>query len=533
MTRATIVRTGWLVVAALAGSGSAAAQWSPDAGANLPIGDRSGEQTQPLIAATPDGGCYISWFDNSAGGYDLYLQRLDAAGVEQWPHNGVLVADRGFSSTQGYSLKVDAGGNAVLAYRDDSSGGVQVHASLVAPDGTLLWGPQGVQVSTTSGGNSPHVAATSDGDYVVGWSIGAGFRLQRLDASGAPQWAGEGHLFEPGAGSYTLSELQGADNGSVIALWVRPIGNFLSDKHLYTQKYDANGLALWDGTPGTPGQDPVIVYDGGSVQIGYFPTFIEDGAGGAVFGWYAVSGDRDAYVQHVSPTGVELLPHNGVSASTQANRLQLAPGLGYDPASGEIFLAWTESNANQSAWGLYAQRFSPTGVRQWGTSGVEILPLGASQSSFVHALPDGDGLFVAAQSDSIGTILAARLDLTGAAVWTPSPREACSVISGKSRLAATLSADGAALLAWGDSRDDVRDVYAQNVWPDGSLGPAGCPADLDGNGAVDVSDLGTLLGHFGIASGATHEQGDVNGDGAVDVTDLGALLGAFGATCAP
>lgn len=60
---------------------------------------------------------------------------------------------------------------------------------------------------------------------------------------------------------------------------------------------------------------------------------------------------------------------------------------------------------------------------------------------------------------------------------------------------------------------------------------ATCTADLDGNGAVDVSDLGTLLANFGIPSGATFEQGDVNGDGAVNVSDLGALLGEFGAVC--
>jgi hypothetical protein len=75
------------------------AQWSSDPAANLVLADRSNEQVQPKLVATADGGFYVSWFDNADGGYDVRLQRLDANGVEQWPHNGVLVADRSFSST--------------------------------------------------------------------------------------------------------------------------------------------------------------------------------------------------------------------------------------------------------------------------------------------------------------------------------------------------------------------------------------------------------------------------------------------------
>ncbi len=102
-------------------------EWSNDPANNLVVADRSGEQAQPKIVATADGGFYISWFDNSAGGYDVYLQRLDAAGDEQWVHNGVLVADRAYSSTQDYGLSIDTVGNALLAFRDDRFGGRSDH----------------------------------------------------------------------------------------------------------------------------------------------------------------------------------------------------------------------------------------------------------------------------------------------------------------------------------------------------------------------------------------------------------------------
>jgi hypothetical protein len=92
------------------------AQWSTDPNANLVVADGASEQVQPKMVATADGGFYVSWFDNSTGGYDVRLQRLDVAGNELWPHNGVLVADRNESSTQDYGLAVAADGNALLAF---------------------------------------------------------------------------------------------------------------------------------------------------------------------------------------------------------------------------------------------------------------------------------------------------------------------------------------------------------------------------------------------------------------------------------
>jgi hypothetical protein len=57
-----------------------------------------------------------------------------------------------------------------------------------------------------------------------------------------------------------------------------------------------------------------------------------------------------------------------------------------------------------------------------------------------------------------------------------------------------------------------------------------CPGDLDADRDVDLSDLATLLAHFG-QSGATFEDGDLNADGNVDLSDLSAMLSAFGQTC--
>jgi hypothetical protein len=50
-----------------------------------------------------------------------------------------------------------------------------------------------------------------------------------------------------------------------------------------------------------------------------------------------------------------------------------------------------------------------------------------------------------------------------------------------------------------------------------------CPADIDSDGTVNVTDLLTLLANWGGTG-----DGDINDDGVVDVQDLLAILAAWG-----
>jgi hypothetical protein len=54
------------------------------------------------------------------------------------------------------------------------------------------------------------------------------------------------------------------------------------------------------------------------------------------------------------------------------------------------------------------------------------------------------------------------------------------------------------------------------------------PGDANGDGVVDVGDLGILAANYGMSEGATVGMGDFNGDEAVDVGDLGILAAHYG-----
>jgi hypothetical protein len=506
------------------------AQWPIDPAQNLLIANKINEQTQSKIKPLAGGGSYISWFDNAAGGYDVYLQRLDADGVAQWPANGVLIADRSFSSTQDYGLDVDGDGNAVLAFRDDRFGGVHITVNIITPDGTLAWGSNGVQATLNgSSPNSPRVAALSDGSYVVGWSEGNATKLQRLDSKGQPQWIAGGIALTPsnGMGSYSLSDIQSSDNGSAIILIVRPVTTFTSNKHLYSQKFDAAGNALWNSG------SPRIIYDSGSVQNGYFPTFISDGAGGAAYGWYENSNPRNCYVQRVNAAGDEVFPHGGVAVATSVV-IRLSPAFAYNAATGDIFMFYIETNAAQSMWSINSQKFNSAGARQWSDAGKLLVPLSGNQPSFLQSVIAGDGA-MAFCFDRSGNaqVIGTRLDGAGNFVWPGNVIPVCSVLSGKSRLAATLDSQGSALLSWGDGRNITinnpgNDIYAQNVNQDGTLGPisTGKPGDINGDDIVDVDDLLAVINAWGECKKGKDCIADISppvppvGDGVVDVDDL-------------
>jgi hypothetical protein len=514
MHATTRVRSFWFLVLALVAP--AGAQWSSNPAANLAVGDRPGEQNQPKVRSTADGGVYVSWFDNSAGGYDVYLQRLNAAGVEQWPHNGVLVADRSFSSTQDYGLAVDADGNALLCYRDDRAGGIQVGVNKVSPSGQLLWGTLGkVLTNTTDFIASPKVCATSDGFVVVAWTQGNNAVMQKLDADGNPQW-GAGIVQAPSSGTYTVTDVVRGDPGGVILGLVKG-----PQRHLHAQKYDQAGQPVW-------GSAPMVIFDASALQFGYFPAPLPTGVGGAVFAWYETGGTRNVYAQHVTPSGVAMYGANGLAVSTNTSLIRLSPGFSYNTATGDLFVFWTDTNQVQSQWGLSGQKLTAAGVRAWGDAAVTLIPLSTNQNAFVKSVVSGDGAMVFCFDRSgPAQVLAARVDgATGAFTWANSPRVACSVLSGKARLDAD-AGGGVAKIVWGDARTDANDIYIQNVNPDGSLGPAVCYPDCNGDGVLGLADFGCFQTKFALQD----PYADCNGDGVLGLADFGCFQTKFALGC--
>lgn len=460
----------------------ALARWANDPALNLAIADRPADQVLPKVALTSDGGCYVGWFDDAFGSYRVYLQRLDRWGNELWPHNGILVSDHAQStSLVDWDLDADAIDHAVLVFTDTRDGAdLDVYAYRISPAGDFEWGPDGLTLSANADYEpSPQCAALPDGNTVFIWpwipDVGTGAILvQKVSPAGAL-------LYDPPVAIAGLPnerpafcDVVAADDGGFVAGWVRDIRTFQSPRHIKAQKFAAGGTSIWG---------PISVYDAYSVPIGYFPHLLPDGEGGAISCWHASTGSFfNSFVQHLAADGTEMFGHNGVAVSTQAGFHHLDPTAAYRAGSHEIFVFWNERNSNQDRWGIYAQKFSPAGVRMWTDAGQTLMPVNTIWKGLPRSGIVADGAVVLFFYEPTGSslqdqILAMRLDGSGAFVWGNPPLVVSSVLSDKGRLPIQVRPDGMTIGMWEDDRGGSVDVYGQNVNADGTLGMSAAALD--------------------------------------------------------
>jgi hypothetical protein len=496
----SVVRALRIVATLATLAAPAAAQWSTDPAANLAIVTQSGEQVTPKVAATPDGSTWVAWFDNASGSYEVRCQRLDAAGSPQLDAAGLLVSDHAQStSLVDWDLISDPAGNAVIVFTDIRDGGdLDVFAYKLSPAGAMLWGADGVQLSSNGDFEpAPRVCRASDGDLVFVWarlpSVGdGGLMMQRLSPAGAPKLAPGGLLVvtQPGEDP-AFCDIEPADAGSVIVSWVRDITTFASPRHVRARKFSSTGAPLW----------PVVnVYDAAPVPIAHQPGLLADGAGGALLWWHRsdLSGNFSSFVQHLDTSGAELFAHNGVSVATAAGN-HIDPTLAYPQPGGDIYVFWNERNSLQSQWGISGQRLSAAGALQWGAGGLAIAGVSTVFKGPPRTVRFADGAGVFWYDEPTGQfgkdrVLGQRVNAAGAAQWGLTPVVLASTLSTKSRLPVAIDAAGVTKLVWEDDRNGTPDVYAQSVRPDGSLG-AWISTWFDaGNALAGLHGLPVLVG---------------------------------------
>ena len=463
----------------------ARAQWSTDPQENNAIADRAGEQVVPKMAVTPGGDTYVAWFDHAAGSYDVYLQLLTPAGVEVFPHNGILVSDHSQStSLVDWDLIADSQGNAVVTFTDTLDGGdLDAFAYRIAPDQSFLWGPDGVQLSIESDYTpNPVVTQASDGDFVFVWARlpddGDGsLRMQRLSPDGTPRFAAGGiDIVTALNESPGFAQVIPSDDGSVIVAYVRDIDTFAAPRHLRAIRIANDGTALWG---------PVTVYDSVSLPIAYQPRMKPDGTGGAVLCWHrSQSGLYNSMVQHLHADGTEAWPHQGVAVAAPGGLFHINPSFSYDHASGNTVVFWNEEPTTQSQFGVFGQKIAADGSLAWGANGVSLVPMSSVFRSSPRIVPFADGAMVFFADQPTGQfgrerVLGYRVDGDGDLVW--GPVEVSSLLSSKSRLPVTIDGSGIARMIWEDDRSGNVDVYGQAVTPEGALGvPTASAPDLTG-----------------------------------------------------
>ncbi len=449
------------------------AQWQYQ---GVPVSSAAAEQRPNAVCNDGAGGAVVTWQDNRNGtDWNIYVQRMDAAGVSQWTADGVALCTA--PAQQAHPVIIpDGSGGAIVVWEDLRNPDADIYAQRVDAAGAVQWAADGVALSAGSGHQTqPRIISDGAGGAIVVWQTGTipniDVYAQRIDASGAVQWIANGVALStaPGIQGYAAMVSDGS-GGAIVAWHDQQSGGTGYD--IFAQRIDFSGVVQW-------AVNGVALC--AAIGDQSLPEIASDGSGGAIVAWNDPrSGDIDIYAQRVDALGAVQWTADGVALAVVALD-QVLPHIAADGVGGAI-VTWVD-NRIASEYHVYAQRIDASGAIQWTANGRS-LTNEASVGGSGRIVADGIGGAIVTWTDVRNPqfdIYAQRIDASGFTQWTING-VALTTAPGfqGSPLIISDGGDGA-IVIWDDERSDLSDVYAQHVDGNGSLtavGPGGSPPAL-------------------------------------------------------
>ena len=131
-------------------------------------------QTNPVMVNDGKGGAFIAWLDsrNASDFYDIYAQSVNASGIVQWTNNGVAICTAD-SNKQMLAITRDGVGGAIIAWNDNRKGNYDIYAQRINAAGTVQLATNGVPVCTAGGDQSwPSIVDDGAGGGIITWMDG-------------------------------------------------------------------------------------------------------------------------------------------------------------------------------------------------------------------------------------------------------------------------------------------------------------------------------------------------------------------------
>jgi FlgD Ig-like domain len=310
----------------------------------------SGEQLDPELVPDGAGGAVIVWQDlrNDAQG-DLYAQRVGADGTMQWSANGEPLCTAAREQARP-GIASDGAGGVIAAWEDYRNGaGYNIFAQRLDAAGAAQWSNTVAVTLAPHDQYTPAVVEDGAGGAVVVWSdlrsgAGAAIYAQRLNGAGVAQWDTGGVALDTVLVDAAKPRAVADGAGGAIVAWQGLMGtaNFVEAQHVSASGamlYDPSGIRLTDAS--------------GSESS---PSIATDGAGGAIVAWTdsrAGFGTSDIFTQRVTGSGELLWGAAGLAVCT-APFVQLNSTIAPGPP-GSAIVAWADRRSNTS-YDVYAER---------------------------------------------------------------------------------------------------------------------------------------------------------------------------------
>ena len=456
------------------------AQWSTEFSSPQFLG--SG--IQPQIASTSDGGVYIAWITD--GNYHVYVQRMDELGMQQFGDAGLLVSDNDNASWIAVfhlNIVVDGDDNAIISTVDQRTGSWEVYAWKVSPDGSMLWGEDGLTVTNSSTGNmSPRLTILEDNSLIITSSHNDGEILFQLISSDGDLLWGEGIIKQDDTRNLVSPQSIVDENGEIVFQWLRQSSGWPIYSEIFVQKYALSGEPLW--------AEPMLIVGPTSFPMGnWSQQLLSAPNGGSFTAWTEMSGNvQTAIVESITDEGSTLW-NGGMELSENSNNFRMSPKLVISDVSCEMMAVWREANGSQSQRGIFAQRVDSIGNRLWGDNGVPVVDMNSSYDYLDVSVSEFDDeiiiTYLEQSSNMNGDVFSKRLDSLGNETW----EDGLVVITGSNDPKSDLKAEKGSnclFISWSENGS----IYAHCLRDDGSLGPPDIIPSVDcDSGYVEIDGL--------------------------------------------
>jgi hypothetical protein len=263
-------------------------------------------QTDPAIAGDGAGGAVITWLDNRSGNADIYAQRLSAAGMPRWSRDGILISESQ-GDQRNPALIGDGSGGGIIVWRDARNGtNYDIYAERVNGSGSNQWALNGIPVCGAPGDQgSPQIINDGVRGGIIVWTDNRNgnndIYAQHIDVSGYVEWAADGIPVCSAPGNQMYPAITRDGLGGTIIAW-------LDYRHgegdIYAQRINGLGSAVWPA-------DGIAVCKSPGEQFN--PVIVSGNGRGAIVSWYDYrSGSgSDIYAQKVDRVGYlgDAAPH--------------------------------------------------------------------------------------------------------------------------------------------------------------------------------------------------------------------------------
>jgi hypothetical protein len=450
------------VVGGVAGSsGRFHLLWSAQNPTNVGIAEAADEQLLPQIASDGAGGAIIVWQDRRDGNFDIFAQRVNAAGVAQWPQNGVPVCQAPQDQTSPQIVSDGAGG-AIIVWEDMRNGNLDLWAQRLNASGAVEWMTNGVQICGEAGTQqAARLVSDGVGGAIIVWednrNSDSDIFAQRVTAAGLVQWGGGGLPIALKSDFQLHPRIASDGAGGAIIVW---LDLQLGNGDIYGQRVNASGNALWNFN----GNEMGILSDFSAPQV------ISDGFGGVLIATHLIVppyGDSDIFVQRVDAAGQFLWPFPGVVACAAVQN-QESPQLVSDGLGGAI-VAWEDFRDGVTR-DIFAQHVSSAGAVQWTQDGVPVCLADGDQVA-PRLVPDDSGGAIVVWGDTRNgnaDLFSQRLNPTGVSQWLTDGTAITVAANGQTLPQAIPDGWGGAIFVWQDLRNGgISDIFAQGISPAG------------------------------------------------------------------